>query len=216
MVDIIPIDVSEEGVRHDLLGIGWTGAKAKLGFTGQQLLQNRDRIPRHMNGVKWLIRKNGVVDFIFIFTTERRLLKQHLVDEHTKRPPIDRSAIFLIQKNLRSIISKCHRSHVRRAVESLTYFRRHELRSTTERARSAAVPHILLAETVVRNLDVAVQGEQDIVEFQITVDDSILMEVLQCQADFRSIEPTWISVLANSIEATLGRRGTYCARFKPN
>lgn len=169
-----------------------------------------------MNGVKWLIRKNGVVDFIFIFATERRLLKQHLVDEHTKRPPIDRSAIFLIQKNLSSTVSEYHISHTRRAVESLTYLRRHELGRTAECARSAAIPHILLAETVVRNLDVAVQGKQDIVEFQITVDDSILMEVLQRQADFRSIEPTWISVLANSIEATQVGRGTYCARFKPN
>lgn len=35
VVDIVPIDVSEEGMRHDLLGIGWTGAKAKFRFTGE-------------------------------------------------------------------------------------------------------------------------------------------------------------------------------------
>lgn len=69
-----------------------------------------------------------------------------------------------------------------------TYLRCHKLGSTTEGARCGAIPHVLLAETVVGDLDVSIQGQKDIVEFQVTINDSILMEVLECQANFGSIE----------------------------
>lgn len=69
-----------------------------------------------------------------------------------------------------------------------TYLRRHKLGSTTEGARCGSIPHVLLAETVVRNLDVSVQGQKNIVELQVTINDSILVEVLESQANFGSIE----------------------------
>jgi hypothetical protein len=53
-----------------------------------------------VNGVKGLIGENGIVDFVFVFTAEGRLLQQHLVDEHTKCPPVDCAAVLLVQKNL--------------------------------------------------------------------------------------------------------------------
>jgi hypothetical protein len=66
----------------------------------------------------------------------------------------------------------------------------HELRCTTEGASGAAVPHVLLAKTVISNLDVTIKSQQNVVELQITVDDAILVEVLESQANFRSIEPS--------------------------
>lgn len=56
-----------------------------------------------MNRVKRLICQNRIVDFILILTTERRLLKKHLVNEDAERPPINRPAVLLIQENLSSV-----------------------------------------------------------------------------------------------------------------
>jgi hypothetical protein len=65
----------------------------------------------------------------------------------------------------------------------------HEFRSTTESACSRPIPHLFLAQTVICNLDVAVQCEQDIVELQISVNDTVLVEVFQGQADLGCVEP---------------------------
>lgn len=72
----------------------------------------------------------------------------------------------------------------------------HELGSTTEGAGGAAVPHILLAKTVISNLDVTIKSQQNVVQLQITVDDAVLVEVLESQADLRSIEPNGIKLVA--------------------
>jgi hypothetical protein len=56
-----------------------------------------------VNGVERLIGENGIVNFILIFTTERRLLQEHLVDENTERPPINSPSILLVQQNLKNI-----------------------------------------------------------------------------------------------------------------
>jgi hypothetical protein len=92
------------------------------------------------------------------------------------------------------------------------YLRCHEFRSTTECACSRSIVHVFLAQTVIRNLDVAIQGEQNVVKFQVAINDTILMEILERQAHFRSIKPaqyqgrTWCKC---------GRR-TYCALLNPN
>lgn len=100
VVDVVPVDVPEESMRHDFLGIRWSRTKTQLRLTGEQLLKDRNRVARHVNWVQRLISENGVVDFIFVFTTEGRLLKEHLVDEDTERPPVNSAAVFLIQENL--------------------------------------------------------------------------------------------------------------------
>ena len=50
-----------------------------------------------------------------------------------------------------------------------TYLGCHEFWSAAERTRGAAMPHILFAKTVVSDLDMPIQGQQDIVELEITV-----------------------------------------------
>lgn len=49
-----------------------------------------------MDWVQGLVGKDSVVDFVLVLATEGRLLKQHLVDEDTKCPPIDCSTILLV------------------------------------------------------------------------------------------------------------------------
>ena len=53
-----------------------------------------------MDGVEGLVCQNGIVDFVFVLASEWRLLKKHLVDKDTKGPPIDSTAVFLVEKNL--------------------------------------------------------------------------------------------------------------------
>ena len=69
------------------------------------------------------------------------------------------------------------------------YLGSHELGGTAEGAGRAAVPHLLLAETVVGNLDVSIERQEDVVELQISVDDPVLVEVLQRQTHFGGVEP---------------------------
>ena len=69
------------------------------------------------------------------------------------------------------------------------YLGSHELWCATEGTRCAAIPHLLLAQTVIGDLDMPVQGKQNVVELQISVNDAVLMEVFQCQADFCGVEP---------------------------
>lgn len=61
-----------------------------------------------------------------------------------------------------------------------------------------------------------IQSQQDIVELQVTVDDTILVEVLERQADFGGIESR---TLVSAFPITVNKQGkskTYCARLRPN
>lgn len=187
MVDIVPIDIPEEGMGHDLLGIRWPRAKSELRLASKKLLKNGHRVPRHVDGIERLIGQNSIVDFVFIFTTEGRLLQQHLVDEHTEGPPINCAAIFLVQKNL--YMTSGTAIHDIRFIGDGAYLGCHELRGTTECARSCPIPHVLLAKTVISNLDMTVQGQKNVIKLQVTVDNTVLVEVFECQQHFRSVEP---------------------------
>lgn len=140
-----------------------------------------------MDRVQRFVCKNGVVDFIFVLTAEWRLLEKHLVDEDAERPPIHCPAVLLIQKNLGKV------SPVHTTRRQASYLRCHEFRGTTECARRRAVPHIFFAKTVIRNLDMAVKGEKDVVELQVTVDDTVLVEILERETDLGSVEPGQVS-----------------------
>lgn len=76
---------------------------------------------------------------------------------------------------------------------SLSYLRCHEFWRSAECAGRRSIPHLLLAQTVIGNLDVSIHGKENIIELQVTVDNTILVEVLQCQADFCSIELSTLS-----------------------
>lgn len=100
MVDVIPVDLLEEGLVHDLLGIRWTTTKTSFGLAGEELLQYGDGVARHVDRVEGLISQNSVVDFFFIFTAEGRLLEQHLVDQYTECPPVDSTTVLLVEQDL--------------------------------------------------------------------------------------------------------------------
>lgn len=190
MVDVVPVDVAEECMGHDFLGVRGSGSKSQLRLTSEQLLKNGNGVSRHVNRVQRLIRKNSVVYFVFIFTTEGRLLKKHLVDEHTKCPPVNRTGVLLVQENLYHKLVNVVVPYYQPGYHcALTYLGSHELRSTTEGASATTVPHVLLTETIVRNLDMAIQCQKDVIKLQVTIDDAIFVEVLESQAHLCGIKP---------------------------
>lgn len=88
---------------------------------------------------------------------------------------------------------ECKVSNANARPKYATYFWCHELGSTTESASGGAIPHLLLTQTVIGNLDVSVQSKHNVIEFQITVDDAVLVEVLEGEADLGRIKPVSMS-----------------------
>ena len=64
----------------------------------------------------------------------------------------------------------------------------HELWGAAERACCRPIPHVFLAETVIGHLDVSLRGKEDVVELQVTIDDAVLVEILERQADLGGVE----------------------------
>jgi hypothetical protein len=68
------------------------------------------------------------------------------------------------------------------------YFRRHELRCSTEGACGGTVPHILLTKTIISNLDMTIKSEENVIEFKISIDDAVFVEIFQRQANLCSVK----------------------------
>ena len=100
MVNIIPINVPEERLVHDLLSICWPGTKTLVRLASEEFLQDGDGVARHVDWVEGLVGENGVVDLVFVFTAEWGLLEEHLVDEHSESPPIDGASVLFVEQDL--------------------------------------------------------------------------------------------------------------------
>ena len=74
------------------------------------------------------------------------LSNKHFIDEYPKSPPVHGSGVGDVRQDLRS----------------------EKLRCTTERAGSSAMPHILLAQTKVGNLDKTLSVQQKVIQLQIS------------------------------------------------
>lgn len=51
---------------------------------------------------------------------------------------------------------------------AFAYFRGHKLWGTTKRACCLTKPHLLFAQTIISNFHVAIQGQQNVVELEVT------------------------------------------------
>lgn len=105
MVNVVPVDVAEERLRHHLLSVCRSAAQPLIGLACEQLLQDGDTVAGHVDRVEGLVSENGVVDFVLVLTTEGGLLQKHLVNQNTKCPPVDGPSVFLVQKNLSQVVS---------------------------------------------------------------------------------------------------------------
>lgn len=55
----------------------------------------------------------------------------------------------------------------------------HEFRRATEGSRTGSVPHIFFTESVISNFDMAIESQQYVIKFQITIYNTVLMKILQ-------------------------------------
>ena len=92
---------------------------------------------------------------------------QHLVEQHPQGPPVHREAIVLRPEDLR----------------------RDVVWSPAECGGGVALADPFLAHPVVGELDVTLVVQEDVVQLQVSVNDSSLMEIIQRQADLRTVKP---------------------------
>jgi hypothetical protein len=120
VIHIIPVDVPKKWLGHDLLRIRRPAAQPRLGLPRQQPLQYRYRVPRHVYRIQRFVREDGVVDFVLVLASERRLLQEHLIDEYTKGPPVYSTTVFLVKKDLHlvSVCMLCLEKHTSGAMNS--------------------------------------------------------------------------------------------------
>lgn len=95
---------------------------------------------------------------------------------------------------------------------SSTYLGSHKLGCTAECARRGPKPHVFLAETVIGNFDVTVKSEENVVEFQVSIYDTVFVEIFESQADLSSVESGELSAKFTVFSGEL----SYWARFVPN
>ena len=60
--------------------------------------------------------------------------------------------------------------------------------SSAERVRIEVISRPCLGQSKVCNLDVAVFSQQDIVWLQVSIDHTVLVQVLKCQDDLASVD----------------------------
>lgn len=111
--------------------------------------------------------------------------EQHLVCQDTECPPIDSSSVSLFKQDL---VKSAWLSDFVLCPEPRTHLWSHELWSTTESTGSLAIPHLLLTKTVISNLDVSIEGQKDVIELEISVDDTLRMEVLEGEQYLACVE----------------------------
>jgi hypothetical protein len=69
------------------------------------LLENGYGITRHGDRVQRFVLENSIEDFVLVIATEWRLPEQHLIHEHTERPPVDSATVALLQEDLSDNVS---------------------------------------------------------------------------------------------------------------
>lgn len=69
-----------------------------------------------------------------------------------------------------------------------TNLRGHELWRPAKRARRISIPHLHFTQPIVAYFNMTVQSQEDVIQLEIPVHNSIVVEVLQRQADFCRIE----------------------------
>ena len=174
----IPIDGLEEGMVLDLLCVQAVG-RVSLKQTSEQISclwgearQDLDILLRDLaqDLVAGLVALHGSL-LEWIKTTD------HLVCEHTKTPPIDSEAVTV----------------------SLDHFRGQVLGSSTESVGHAILRLFDLTQAKISHLDVTLRVEKYVFRLQISIDDTVLVEVLEGEDDLGGIEPSSVFTESNLV-----------------
>lgn len=172
-VELVPVDVLEPGVVLDLVrGVVPQPLRRLL------LQQPRDQIVRlrvtsppqsHLRGHELALGhrrgEDAVVHHLAVGVVERRQPVDHLVDQDAQRPPV-------------------HALPVRHLPQDLG---RQVLGRAAQRLRRVAL-HVLLRQAEVRDADVALGVQEEVLGLQVAVDDVVLMQMGDAQHDLGCVE----------------------------
>lgn len=186
-----PLCVLEEGVVLDIRSTG-LGAHSLVFVLDEEL--SNEVLARGRNGL--VARATGEVDLLFqhigerqvsVLALERGHAKQHLVDENTQRPPVDRRSVAVPSNHLRSnVLLRADKrvgsevgnarfgvqlGHVSRALDS----------GSSKLLR-------LLGQVEIRQHDVAGLMQQNVFRLEISVNVAHEMQVLERSSDLGSVE----------------------------
>ena len=98
---------------------------------------------------------------------EGRAAGQHLVEQDPQSPPVYREPVVLRPEDLRRDVVRC----------------------PAECGGGVALADPFLAHPVVGKLDVTLVVKEDVVQLQISINDSSFVEIIQCQADLCTVKP---------------------------
>eukprot|EP00042_Codosiga_hollandica_P054914 m.755144 g.755144 ORF g.755144 m.755144 type:complete len:424 (+) comp59009_c0_seq1:1115-2386(+) len=165
-LQLVPLDRCKERMRLDVPLSSRRAAKALGNGLGHEALADCHRITREPGGVGHILVKNHVKEIVFIVGFEGRLSGKHLVHEHAQGPPVHTGAVRLFLDDLRSNV----------------------VGSAAESVGGVDPADAFLAHAEISHLDVAIRVEHDVVELEITVDHTALVQEQQCTDDFGRIE----------------------------
>lgn len=101
LVNSIPVDAREPGMRHDLFCVGGTRAESGSGVFVQELGANISSVVTQEAEIKsWVAIFDVSEKLFFIFTVEGRLSAKHFIDYSSEGPPIGSFSVTLIEQNL--------------------------------------------------------------------------------------------------------------------
>uniref|UniRef100_A0A2M3ZMV2 Putative secreted peptide n=1 Tax=Anopheles braziliensis TaxID=58242 RepID=A0A2M3ZMV2_9DIPT len=163
VLDLLPVDATVEGMRTDILFAASTTTEPFLWILRQEPFADILRLLAQALRIGHVVIGDGGKQFLLILAIERWLTDEHLVQQHTVGPPIDRLTVRLVQNDLGCNV----------------------IRGTAERFRRLVAHNALLAHAEIGYLNVPVLVQQHVVELQITVHDSTRVQVEQSDGNFR-------------------------------
>mmetsp|Transcript_8424 Transcript_8424/g.21282 ORF Transcript_8424/g.21282 Transcript_8424/m.21282 type:complete len:302 (-) Transcript_8424:847-1752(-) len=200
-LQFLPIDASEECMRLDIGRSGGTRAETLFGITCEQAFEETLRWFRQIGRKPQLTVENLLVHDVDVLTVERRQTGEHLIDQRSQTPPVDRTAVSLTLEHLGG-----------------------KVLGRTAKGVCALITGDFLAETKVGDTDVATRIEENVLRLEVTIHDVERMQMRQSKSDFGSVEPnafltefalllemeeefTTVHVVKNHVEFVLGLEG---------
>ena len=167
LVDWIPVNAWEPRVCHDLFSVTGTRAKTRFRILIKQLLAEISSFWTQKWKVKlWLAMLDVMEKLLFIFVIEWWLSTKHFVDNSSKWPPVCGFSMPL----------------------SLNNFRCKIFCSSTDTLCLSMSNYIFLWKPKVCYLCVSISCHQHIFRLEISVENVLRMQVMQCQQDITCVE----------------------------
>ena len=131
----------------------------------EQVLQTRYRVLGYIVWKYDIVMLNGMKEFLFVLAVEGRVAGEHFIKQNAKGPKVHGEVVHLAPQNF-------GRNVIGRPAERLSF----------------AVRLDLLAHAKVAYFAVAGRVEENVVEFEVPVDDALVVQELEAAEDLGRVE----------------------------